>query len=358
MAEEQVSALVVFSPADCRYLTGFTGEAVGVAVTMDDLALVTDARFTVQAEEEIPGTLILLVDDSRDVLLCDFLRNALCPSGSQAAPASTGPVAIDQGRLTVKRWESLRQALEDEGLEWRLLDGVVEKARVRKFPDECAAMRAAGSLVASAFAYLETLPVIGRTETDVALDLEVFLRRGGSEGIPFPFIVASGARAAMPHGEASLAVVEEGCLVVFDIGAVIDGYASDMTRTYATGSLDSELLETYDAVRSAQAAALAAAKAGMPCLDLDKIARDHLARLGLSDRFVHSLGHGVGLEIHEGPGVGPRSTEVLEAGMAITIEPGVYLPGRGGVRIEDTVLITGSGLEILTDYPRDLRSLG
>ena len=223
-------------------------------------------------------------------------------------------MAVDAGRLTVKRWERLRGALEESGLEWKLVEGLVEKARLTKFPDELAAMRAAGALAASAFAYLETLSVVGRSERDVALDLELFLRRHGSEGVAFPFIVAAGPRAAMPHGEASEAVIETGQLVVFDIGAVVDGYASDITRTYATGRLDAELAEAYELVRSAQAAALAAAGSGVPCKELDKIARDHLAKAGMADRFVHSLGHGVGLEIHEGPGVGPRSTEVLRGG--------------------------------------------
>ena len=331
MVEEGVSALVVFAPADCRYLTGFTGEAASVVVTAEELALVTDARFTVQAEEEIPGTRILLVDDGRDEPAGRFLREVIVePSAGTAGEASPPrpSVAVDAGRLTVKRWERLRESLEESGLEWKLVEGLVEKARLTKFPDELAAMRAAGALAASAFAYLETLSVVGRSERDVALDLEVFLRRHGSEGVAFPFIVAAGPRAAMPHGEASEAIIETGQLVVFDIGAVVDGYASDITRTYATGRLEAELAEAYELVRSAQAAALAAAGSGVPCKELDKIARDHLAKGGMADRFVHSLGHGVGLEIHEGPGVGPRSTEVLREGMVVTIEPGVYLPGQ------------------------------
>ena len=360
MLEEDVSALMVFAPADCRYLTGFTGEAASVVVTAEELALVTDSRFTVQAEEEIPGTRVLLVDDGRDEPAGRFLREVAAePSAGAAGEASPPrpPVAVDAGRLTVKRWERLRESLEESGLEWKLVEGLVEKARLTKFPDELAAMQAAGALAASAFAYLETLSVVGRSERDVALDLEVFLRRHGSEGVAFPFIVAAGPRAAMPHGEASEAIIETGQLVVFDIGAVVDGYASDITRTYATGRLEAELAEAYELVRSAQAAALAAAGSGVPCKELDKIARDHLAKGGMADRFVHSLGHGVGLEIHEGPGVGPRSTEVLQEGMVVTIEPGVYLPGRGGVRIEDSVVVTASGVEVLTEYPRELRIL-
>lgn len=356
MKAEGASALMVFAPADCRYLTGFTGEAASVVVTMDDLALVTDSRFTVQAAEEIPGTRVLIADDGRDEPVGRFLSESLS-SEAGAAPSPLPLVAVDAGRLTVMRWERLRTMLEQNNLGWKLVEGLVEKARSTKFADELVAMRAAGSLAASAFAYLETLSVVGRTERDVALDLELFLRRSGSEGVPFSFIVAAGPRGAMPHGEASHSVIEKGQLVVFDIGAVIDGYASDITRTYATGPLDQELRDVYESVRGAQAAAMAAASSGVSCKELDKIARDHLAEAGMADRFVHSLGHGVGLEIHEGPGVGPRSTEVLEEGMVVTIEPGVYLPGHGGVRVEDSVVVTASGVEVLTEYPRDLRTL-
>ncbi|MGI5939621.1 MAG: M24 family metallopeptidase [Thermoleophilia bacterium] len=351
MAKAGLGALVVFAPANCRYLTGFTGEAASVIVTEEDVVIVTDARFTVQAEVEVPRTRVILAVGSRDEPVRDFLTEARYGDGA------AGVVGIDSGHLTVKRWEPLRELLDECSVEWRLVDGLVEDTRCIKFPDELVALRAAGSLAASAFTYLESLPVIGRREREVALDLEMFLRQHGSEGVPFPFIVAAGHRGAMPHGEASAAVIEAGQLVVFDIGAVVDGYASDITRTYATGPLDDDLLEAYATVRAGQTAAVAAVRAGISCRELDEIARAHIRDAGLGELFVHSLGHGVGLEVHEGPTISPRSDDVLQAGMVLTVEPGVYIPGRGGVRIEDSVVVTSTGVEVLTECPRDLRTL-
>ncbi len=351
MESEGLAALVALAPADCRYLTGFTGEAAAVVVTLDDLALISDSRFTVQAAEEVPHTRLLLSDNGRDDPVVDFLSQTL-------PPRHDGPtIGIESGRLTVKRWEGLRAQLDGERLAWRLMDGLVERARRVKFADELEIMRAAGALTASVMAHLESIPVVGRTERDVALELELYLRRRGSEGIAFTFIVAAGPRGAMPHGEASDAVIPPDALVVVDLGARVHGYASDLTRTYATGQVTDELRAAYEAVRTAQAEAVAAVRAGVACREVDKIARDHLAAEGLGDLFVHSLGHGVGLEIHEAPSLSSRSDDVLEVGMVVTVEPGVYLPGRGGVRIEDTVVVTSEGAEILTECPRELRYL-
>lgn len=351
MVKDGLNALVAFAPADCRYLTGFTGEAASVVVTGDDLAIVSDSRFTVQAGHEVPGTRFLLADDGRDDPAVQFLSEAL--GGADL----TGKVGVEGGRLTVKRWEKLQSRLDEAGLDWEVVDGIVEQARLVKFSDELEAMRAAGRLTASALAYLETIPVVGRSERDVALDLEMFLRSRGSEGVAFTFIVAAGERGAMPHGEASEAVIMPDTLVVFDLGAVVDGYASDITRTFATGPLDGELVAAYELVRAAQELGVAAVKPGVACKDVDKVARDHLTGGGMGEYFVHSLGHGVGLEIHEGPGLSARSQDVLEEGMVVTVEPGVYLPGKAGIRIEDTVVVSTAGAEILTEFPRELRSL-
>jgi len=351
MDSQELAALIAFAPADCRYLTGFTGEAAAVVVTRNDLALVSDSRFTVQAAEEVPHTRLLLSDNGSDDVLIDFLLQ------SPAMCDQSQTIGIESGHLTVKRWERLRQQLDEKNFGWRLVDGLVEQARRIKFADELEAMRAAGALTASVMTHLESIPVVGRTERDIALELELYLRRRGSEGIAFTFIVAAGPRGAMPHGEASDAVIPPDALLVVDLGSVVDGYASDLTRTYATGDVTEELRAAYEAVMVAQAEAVAAVRAGIACRDVDKVARDRLASAGLADLFVHSLGHGVGLEIHEGPSLSSRSDDVLEAGMVVTVEPGVYLPGRGGVRIEDSVLVTSEGAEILTECPRELRRL-
>ncbi len=350
--EEDLAAVVVLGEADCLYLTGFTGDAASVCVSADELVLFTDPRFTVQAKQEAPSAKLVVFTEGRDDLLPGILTEIL----SRERPEQP-VVGIDPTHLTVKRWDDLRPLLEDAGLHWKLVGDVVESCRQVKFPDELEAMRASAALVTTAFEYLESTRVIGRTELDIALDIEMFLRRNGSEGVAFPFIVATGARGAMPHAEASDVMIRSGQLIVLDLGTIVNGYASDVTRTYATGPVDEELLRAYDLVRRAQAAAVSAAKAGMPCRELDAIARDQLAEGSLADRFVHSLGHGVGLEVHEAPNVSLRSESVLESGMVITIEPGVYFPGRGGIRIEDTVVIRDDDVEVLTDWPRELRFL-
>jgi Xaa-Pro aminopeptidase len=352
LVQEGLAAIVALGRADCLYLTGFTGEAASVCVTADQLVLFTDPRFAVQAEQEAALGRREIFTEGRDDLLPGVLEQLLRSKGKDHQV-----VGIDPTYLTVKRWDSLRPLLEQADLQWKLVGDVVESCRQIKFPDELEAMRASATLVTSAFEYLESSQVIGRTELDVSLDVEMFLRKNGSQGVAFPFIVATGARGAMPHAEASDTMIKAGELIVFDLGTVVGGYASDVTRTYATGPIDEKLRRAYVLVQEAQEKAVAAARAGVFCRDLDAVARDHLTAGGLADRFVHSLGHGVGLEVHEAPNVSLRSDSMLESGMVVTIEPGVYFPGQGGIRIEDTVVITHDGAEILTDWPREMRFL-
>lgn len=353
LAREGLAALVVFDSPDIRYLTGFTGEATCVCVSDSEVVLLTDARFTVQAAVQAPlARTEVGPGDSAERLL------EVAEEFVERSPQRDDWVlGVDSKCLMVDPWDRLRSVLDQSGIRWRLVRDFLKPLREKKYPDELQAMRASGALVVRAFEYLESLPVIGRSEREVALDLEVFLRRNGSEGVAFPFIVAAGERGAMPHAEPSDAIIEPGQLLVFDIGAVVKGYASDITRTYSTGDVSEELVQAYEAVREAQALAVAAIKPGMACSELDSLARSHLQEAGLAEYFVHSLGHGVGLEVHESPTVSQRSQAVLEPGMVVTIEPGVYLPGKGGIRIEDTVAVGGSAGEVLTEWPRELRVL-
>ena len=245
LVDEGVQALVVTGGADCRYLTGFTGEAASACVTAGGIALFTDPRFTIQAQQEAPDARLVIYSDGRDDLLPDIITEMV------GGPEPETPVVgIDPTHLTIHRWEHLRTLLETTGLRWRFTDDLVETCRQVKFPDELDALRASATLVSSAFEYLELGRVIGRTELEVALDLEMFLRRHGSEGVAFPFIVATGARGAMPHAEPSDTMIREGQLVVFDLGAVVQGYASDITRTYATGPIDDDLEVAYEQVEA------------------------------------------------------------------------------------------------------------
>lgn len=353
LAREGLAAFIVFDGPDIRYLTGFTGEATGLCVGPGEVVLLTDGRFTVQAAEQAPSvrTEIGAGDSAERVL----------EVVEQLAAGATAPddwvLGVDTKCLVVDSWDRMRGALDHAGLNWRLVHDFLSPLREKKLPDELEALRAAGTLVVRAFEYLETLPVVGRSEREVALDLEVFLRRNGSDGVAFPLIVAAGERGAMPHAEPSDAKIAPGQLVVFDIGAVVGGYCSDITRTYATGDVGEELTRAYEAVRDSQAQTVAAVRPGVACSHLDGLARDRLEEAGLAEFFVHSLGHGVGLEVHEGPSVSHRSETVLETGMVVTIEPGVYLPGKGGIRIEDTVAVGDTVGEILTEWPRELRVL-
>ena len=374
MWAEGLAALLTTSVSDCRYLTDFTGEAAAVCVTENEVVLFTDPRFSVQAKEQAPDTRIVVFTHKAKDEIVSVLQEMLGATHDAIhketshyanafvakAPKSkevTSIVGLNSEHLTVQDWGELQPMLVEAGLEWRFTPELLKKCRQIKYGDEVEHMRASAALAIQAFEYLESQNIVGRSEREVALDLEMYLRGKGSEGVAFSFIVAAGERSAMPHADPSAALIKPGQLVVFDLGSVVNGYASDITRTYATGDLDDELVSAYEAVRGAQAAALTAARAGIGASDLDAVARDYLESLGLAEYFVHSLGHGVGLEIHEWPNVSKNSQMKLTEGMVITIEPGVYLPGRGGIRIEDTVLIKDREAEVLTSWPRELKVL-
>ena len=204
------------------------------------------------------------------------------------------------------------------------------------------------------FAYIAERIAAGRTERDVMLDMEMYMRRLGSEGVAFNFVVVSGKNSSLPHGVPTDKVIERGDFVTMDFGAVVNGYRSDMTRTVAVGTISDEQRRVYDTVLEAQTAALAAIRAGVVCKDVDKVARDLIARAGYGDCFGHALGHSVGIAVHEAPILSTRCDTVLKAGTMMTVEPGIYLEGKFGVRIEDMVLITEDGYENFTKSPKNL----
>ncbi|CAM4071971.1 M24 family metallopeptidase [Deinococcus marmoris] len=337
MRDAGVTGLWVSHPANVRVLTGFTSPGDGkVLVTPDTATLYTDARYTVQAREESG--------------LPQFIARP--PETFKHAAESVGGqrVGFEADSLTVAGLEDLREHWPDAELV--PLRGLIQGLRQIKTADEIAAIRAAQDLADGVFAEVRPLIVAGARELDIALEIETRLRKAGA-GSAFGVIVASGPRGAMPHGHASARVIEDGELVTVDMGAYLNGYNSDMTRTVAVGHPPDEMRRVYNAVLEAKEAAIAAVKPGVRAADLDKIARDILTRHGLGEAFTHSLGHGVGLEVHEGPGLRGTSEDVLEAGMVITIEPGAYLPDVGGVRIEDLLLVTADGHEVLSHAPKE-----
>ena len=332
-----VEALWVSDPANVRALSGFTGGHDGkVLVTAEGATLYTDARYTVQAQEESS--------------LPQFIARPPETYAHAAEGLKGLRVGFEANHLTVAGLEDLQKAWPDSALV--PLRGVIQELRLVKDEDEIQAMRAAQDLADRVYSEVRPMIRAGVRELDVALAIEQKLREAGASSA-FEVIVASGPRGAMPHGVASGRVIQDGDLVTVDMGAKLAGYNSDMTRTVAVGTPSAEMKRVYNAVLEAEEAAVKAVKAGVRAADLDKLARDILTRHGLGEAFAHSLGHGVGLEVHEGPGLRGTSEDVLQSGMVITIEPGAYLPNVGGVRIEDLVLVTEDGYEVLSHAPKE-----
>jgi Xaa-Pro aminopeptidase len=340
-----LGALVVTDPANVRYLTGYVGSNGVALVGVGGRVLLTDSRYAVSATEEVQGAEVVI--GKRD-LLADVASRI----GDVAAG---GAIGVEADSLTVARYARLQELLG--GLATEPTRGLVEALRVIKDADEVAAMRRAAQAVDQALEAVLAQGIVGRTERDVAFALHGAMLDAGATEPSFATIVASGPRGARPHHVPGSDVIPPDALVVIDLGAVVDGYCSDMTRTVATGTLPARLEEIYRVCLGAQEAAVAAARGGMGAAELDAVARARIAEGGYGEHFGHGLGHGVGMMIHERPGVRPESADALEAGMAITIEPGIYLEGEGGVRIEDLVVLTDGGSEVLSRSPKALRTV-
>jgi Xaa-Pro aminopeptidase len=334
-----VDSLLVTDPANVRYLSGFTTPNDGrVLVTPERAWLITDARYEAQAAQE-----------SR---LDNEIRRDWLPW--VADRAATGRLGVEADALTLAQFEDLCSRLAGTPVPLREL---LRDRRMVKQAHEITSLRRAARITDDAFTHVLGFIRAGISEAEVALELERFMRVGGAEGKSFDIVVASGVRSAMPHGVASAKRLEPGDLVTLDFGATVDGYHADMTRAVAIGEIDEDLRAMYDAVLEAQQVSLAAVAPGVTGSELDRLAHTVLARHGLEQYFAHSLGHGVGLQIHEGPKLSKDSHDTLVPGMTVTVEPGVYVPGRGGVRIEDLALVTHQGHERLSLSPKELISV-
>jgi Xaa-Pro aminopeptidase len=334
-----VDALMMTHLPDVRYLTGFTGSSGAVAVYGGRTALFTDGRYTTQAKAEAPGVRVVIDKRPPAVQAMEWL----------AAKGATR-CAFDAGHTSVMAFEGMKKALPG-ALRRKFLvptDGVVARLREVKDEDEIARMRRAAKLGCKLFDQVLEFVVPGATEISVAAQLEFRARMGGAEAMSFDTIVASGGRSALPHGQASKAKLPKRGFVTMDFGVLLEGYCSDMTRTVHLGKASQREWDVYHSVLEAQKAAVATVVPGVMCADVDEAARSVLRRAGLEKAFMHSTGHGVGLEIHEGPRVAAKQTQKLEPGMMITIEPGAYLAGEFGIRIEDMVLVTAKGHDVLT----------
>ena len=338
---EGLDALLVSDPLHIRYLSGFSGDSGLALVGSEQTFLITDFRYEEQARIEAPDLELLIAKDG-------FIEKM-----AELPPEATGHrIGFEEAHLPYKAYKKLGEHLPHA--EWIAQDGLVERLSIVKDAMEIAHIRQAVRIGDRVFEQIVPLLKPGIAERDIAAEIDYAIRTHTAEGPSFEAIVASGPRASMPHASVSERKLQPGDLVVLDFGAVFHGYASDMTRTLAIGTPTAEQRKIYEIVLQAQEAAIAAAKADMSCADLDRVARTIIQNAGYGPQFGHSLGHGVGLNVHEQPRISSKSDQILKPGMAITVEPGIYIPGWGGIRIENLVVIREDGCEDLTTAPKHL----
>ena len=340
---EEIDALLVSGLVNVRYLTGFSGTNALCVLAPSIRRFVTDFRYVERARGEVDG-----FDQERAPP--DFLA-AL----EQGWPAGALRLGFEDHVMTVREHARVRELLPDR-IELVAAGGLVEKERAVKEAGELERIRAAAALADEAFEAVVGEGLVGRSERAVALAIEDALRMRGAEPA-FGAIVAAGANGALPHASARAVEIAANQLVTIDWGALLDGYNSDCTRTVATGDVDGELRELYELVRQAQAAALEALRPGPEGREVDAVARELIGAAGHAEHFGHGLGHGVGLEVHEAPRLATTASDRLQAGNVVTVEPGVYVPGLGGVRIEDLVAVGDAGVDVLSSLPKALQSV-
>jgi Xaa-Pro aminopeptidase len=345
LRERELDALLVTDRINVRYVCGFTGSNGIAVVGPETRRFVTDSRYVERARAELDG--FDLEPAARE------LRLAL----ADGWPPGDLRLGFDDEHVSVRLHGKLRETLP-ERIELLPAGGLVEAERALKEPAEIAAIRAAAELADGVYDWVRERGLVGRTEREVALALEQEMRVRGADDPSFPSIVAAAENGALPHATPRDVAIPAGTLVTLDIGARLDGYCSDCTRTWATGELDDDLGELYETVRRAQQAALDAVRPGAEGKALDAVARDLIGAAGHGEHFGHGLGHGVGLDVHEGPRLSRTSDARLAPGNVVTVEPGIYLPGRGGARIEDLVAVTEDGRDVLSSTTKELVRVG
>ena len=345
VAERELDALLVSNLVNVRWLTGFTGSNAAAVVGSATSRFVTDFRYLTQAAAQLDPIWEREIET-------DLLKRVV--AGLPDGPLRLG---FDDAHLTVRQHSQLGELVAERDVELVAAGGIVEALRAVKDAAEIERIRAAARLADEAFEEVVGGGIVGRTERDVALDLEIAMRRRGAESASFPPIIAAAEHGALPHAVPRDVPIPAGTLVVIDWGAQLDGYASDCTRTVATGELDPRDRAVYDTVLAAQEAALAAVAPGPTGQEVDAVARAIIDEAGHGEHFGHGLGHGVGMEVHEGPRLSKLGKEALAAGNIVTVEPGIYVPGAVGVRIEDLVAVTADGHEVLSGLPKALRTV-
>lgn len=347
LSAAHLDALLLTSLPNIRYLTGFSGTSALLLVSPREPLFITDFRYQTQVVSEVGALARLRVEPQ-----------SLWTGLWQSLPQLTGieMIGFESAHLVHRDFERLLDA--GARWQWRPAVDVVEALRERKDPEEVALIAQAGAVATRALDRVLPLVRAGMTELEVAGELERALRLEGGEGFPFPTIVASGSRSALPHARSSARAIEPGDLLLLDFGAEVGGYCADITRTVVVGRASEDQRATHAIVREANERAASRVRAGMRGRDADALARGYIEQRGFGESFGHSLGHGVGLEVHEAPRLARSEERVLPADAVVTIEPGIYRPGWGGVRIEDDVHLAASGPRVLTEFTHELLELG
>lgn len=347
LRSRNVDALLIQAERNVSWLTGFTGDSTWLLVSQDSEVLISDFRFITQLEEECPGVQTLIRSSS--MKMADALKQVI-------SEAKIERLGIEGHVATCELFDSFTTSLPDVQLEKVSLE--VEALRTIKDKGEIEEIRQAIWLAERGFHYFQAILTPDKTERQLAAHLEFAIREFGGEGLSFPAIVAVGDRAALPHYRAGSRRVSDNPILLLDWGACgPGGYRSDLTRTMLTGKPDRKFEKVYKTVLEAQLAAIEAIKPGVSCSEVDAVARNLIAAAGFGKYFDHGLGHGIGLDVHEAPRLSRTVETILQPGMVVTVEPGIYLPGWGGVRIEDDVLVTRAGCEVLSSVPKDWESV-
>lgn len=342
--KEELDGFLLSNLINIRYLTGFTGSSAILLILPKDAIFFTDFRYKEQVKQEVKGCAIRIIKQS---LLDDTARSPVMKGRKK--------VGFESRSLIFSDYSKLKGLLP--GVELLPFDSVVEPLRMRKTASELRRIKKAVDIADSVFEKVLAILKPGVREIEIAAEIEHLFKFKGGSGPSFPTIVASGSRSALPHARSSKKRLKKGELVLFDLGTVYDGYCSDLSRTVVLGRATPKQKSIYSLVLSAQKRAIASMRRGMKLSTLDRKARDVIKEAGYGKNFGHSLGHGVGLNVHELPGVHSKSTERVSEGMVFTIEPGVYIPRWGGVRIEDMVAVTSDGCRVLTKSPKELIEL-
>ncbi|MBO0419648.1 M24 family metallopeptidase [Vagococcus fluvialis] len=340
MKSEGISSFLITSPYNLRYLTGFTGTTGLALIGLEEAFFITDFRYTEQAAKQCVGFEIVKNVGPILEVVADLVESKNIEN-----------LGFEESFVPFKQYVELEGLLEVDLIP---VSGMVEELREVKDEEEIAIVEKACEIADKAFSHILTYIKPGMTEIQVANELDFYMRSLGASSVSFETIVASGLRSAMPHGVASEKVIEQGDMITIDFGCYYNGYVSDMTRTISLGEPSDKLREIYNVVKEAQQKVLDVAKPGMTGVELDAVARDYIASKGYGEAFGHSTGHGIGLEIHEGPNVSKLAEKAFVPGNIITNEPGIYLPGIGGVRIEDDMLVTENGIKRLTHSEKEL----